>query len=254
MLVSCIILIAFLPNSGILKASASYYGTNYIIAAIMLHKYPNQQQLVTMYRHYLDSHDYVFGAYADRLYADLLPGVKVATWDSLAAIQQNAPTIKTKYGIPVIGFDLEQSLSPSRDLNNPVAVMQKASLIAHSYGLKFMAMPGYPLINANYASKIARYADSYVIQATCMAGYTPRYQSDVTQISHALRAAHPGIMILGGLSLHIASVNAIEECFNSVAYPYGTNAVDGVWPFYGLESNQVTLVNDFLSWFNYYYG
>jgi hypothetical protein len=223
-----------------------------IIGIVMRKDYPNQQALVNMFLQYLDPNDYVFGAYGDAKYAGLLPGIKVVTWTSLAAIQSNAPnfpTLKSKYGVSVIGYDLEQALSPASDLNNPVGSMQKASQIVHSYGMKFLATPGYPFINPTFASQVSPYSDSYIIQATCLDGNSNRYHNAVTGISNAIKTANPYTIILSGLSLGQASVTGMEQCWSLVA-----PNVHGVWVWYTTASDQVNLLNQFFSWFHHYYG
>ncbi len=88
---------------------------------------------------------------------------------SLAAIKKYAPVAKEN-GFGFIAYDLEDGSSPSSEVSNPVTSFKNAASIAHSYGLKLIATPGYPILT-NYATQFARYVDGVHMQ-------TQRLQND----------------------------------------------------------------------------
>jgi hypothetical protein len=217
-----------------------------IIGALLRANYPNQQSLVDMYKKYLDSSDYIFGASGDLKNANLLPGSKVGTWNSLADIQTNAPTLKSK-GITILGYDLEKALSPSSDLSNPVGSMKSAADIAHKYGLLFAAVPGYPFVTPSYASQFASYANIFVIQAqgweTTHSG-SQSCQQKIGDISNAIRSANVNTIVIAQLSTTTGTISDMEKCTFFIS-----NMISGVEANYGLTSDQVTLLDQFFASF-----
>ena len=217
------------------------------IGALLRANYPNQQALVNMFKKYLDSNDYIFGANGDLQNANLLPGSKIGTWTSLAKIQANAPTLKSK-GITILGYDLEQALSPPSELSNPVGSMKSASDTAHKYGLLFVAIPGYPFVTPSYASQFAPFADIFVIQAQ---GWESTHigaqscQQRIGDMSNAIRAANPNTVIIIQLSTmaSLGTVSDMEQCTSAIS-----NMIDGVEANYGLTSDQVILLDQYYNW------
>jgi hypothetical protein len=217
------------------------------IGALLRANYPDQQALVDMFKKYLNSGDYIFQAAGNLQNANLLPGQKVGAWDNLAQIEKNAPTLKSK-GITILGYDLEQALSPDSELANPVGSMKSASDTAHKYGLLFVAIPGYPFVTPSYASKFAPYADIFVIQAQ---GWESTHigaqscQQRIGDMSNAIRAANPDTVIIVQLSTiaSLGTVNDMEQCTSAIS-----NMIDGVEANYGLTSDQVTLLDRYYNW------
>jgi hypothetical protein len=62
-----------------------------------------------MYKQYLNTHEYIFGALSDKQIASLLPGTRIASFDSLAGIQSGVSTLKSN-GIAVLGYGLEKAI------------------------------------------------------------------------------------------------------------------------------------------------
>ncbi len=216
------------------------------IAALLRANFPDQQGLVNMYKKYLDSNDYVFGARGDLRNANLLPGLKEGAWNSLAQVNANAPTLKS-FGIPILGYDLEQALSPPSDLSNPVGSMKSASSTAHKYGLIFVAIPGSPFVTPSYASQFAPNADIFVIQAQ---GFEATHngsqscQQKIGDLSNAIRFANPHTVIITQLSTTTGTVNDMERCTSAIS-----NMINGVEANYGLTSDQVSLLDQYYGWF-----
>ena len=90
---------------------------------------------------------------------------------SLASIQKYASVARAN-GFGFVAYDLENGLSPSSEVSNPVLAFQQARMIASANGLKLMAAPGYPILS-QYGTQIAKYIDIFHMQ-------TQRMQDDDT--------------------------------------------------------------------------
>jgi hypothetical protein len=209
--------------------------------------FPDQQGLANMYKQYLNSNDYVFGALSDKQIADLLPGTKIASFASLAGIQSGASNLRSN-GIAVIGYDLEKALSPASDMSNPLTAIKSASNIAHQNGLTFMLLAGFPFVDATDASKFAPYVDIYNIQAQGSEKSPTRYQMIVSGISDAVKAANPKAIVITQVALTQGTVNDMEQSFSLVA-----KDVNGILVHYGLTPDQLPMLNQFYNWFQQNY-
>jgi hypothetical protein len=216
--------------------------------------FENQEELINAYKPYLRAGDYISTISisppdpAQNL--EQLPfsndKMKGVTYFSLDEIRNNVQSLKQR-GVSFIGYDLESEGSPPTDLSDPVASMRDASKVVHQYGLKFLAVPGYPFDTNTYVSQFAPYADIYVIQAQGNESQPSMYKSNVVGAINALRAANPNARVITELSTNTGTLSDMKKSFSMVA-----QNVDGVsvWP----ESVKgLSKVKKFLEWYNAIY-
>jgi hypothetical protein len=216
--------------------------------------FENQEELINAYKPYLRAGDYISTISisppdpAQNL--EQLPfsndKMKGVTYFSLDEIRNNVQSLKQR-GVSFIGYDLESEGSPPTDLSDPVASMRDAFKVVHQYGLKLLAVPGYPFDTNTYVNQFAPYADIYVIQAQGNESQPSMYKSNVVGAINALRAANPNARIITELSTNTGTLSDMKKSFSMVA-----QNVDGVtvWP----ESVKgLSKVKKFLEWYNAIY-
>ena len=222
--------------------------------AFMRTTFENQEELINAYKPYLRAGDYISTISisppdpAQNL--EQLPfsndKMKGVTYFSLDEIRNNVQSLKQR-GVSFIGYDLESEGSPPTDLSDPVASMRDAFKVVHQYGLKLLAVPGYPFDTNTYVNQFAPYADIYVIQAQGNESQPSMYKSNVVGAINALRAANPNARIITELSTNTGTLSDMKKSFSMVA-----QNVDGVtvWP----ESVKgLSKVKKFLEWYNAIY-
>jgi hypothetical protein len=134
---------------------------------------------------------------------------------SLSAIRQYAPTIKSNGGCQV-GYDFENSKTPSSELADPVGSMTTAAKIAHNNGLKLMVDAGRAY-TTKYAAQFAKVADVYNIQAQALESTPSSYISYVKSETSIIKTAHPGMPVIAETSTARGTVSQMEQCFAGVA-------------------------------------
>jgi hypothetical protein len=216
-----------------------------VILAIMRSNYPDQNQLVSLYKPYLHSSDYVMTKpnYRNWDYALKLNGMKGVDYFSLADINTNAEKIKQKGGT-FIGYDLEKQYSAPSDMANPKDAMTQASKTAHKYGLKLLAIPSHKLTDIYYAT-FAPLADIYGLQAQAYQPDPTQYKAYVSGIVPKLKSAHPGMPVITEVSTNQGTVSNMKKAFSSVA-----DIVDGVTIWYSNTPADLSKVDQFLRWFD----
>jgi hypothetical protein len=222
--------------------------------AFMRTTFENQEELINAYKPYLRAGDYIStisilppnaAQNLEQLHFsnDKMKGV---TYFSLDEIRNNVQSLKQR-GVSFIGYDLESEGSPPTDLSDPVASMRDASKVIHQYGLKFLAVPGYPFDTNTYVSRFAPYADIYVIQAQGNESEPSMYKSNVVGAINALHAANPNARVITELSTNTGTLSDMKKSFSMVA-----QNVDGVtvWPE---TLKDLSKVKKFLEWYNAIY-
>jgi uncharacterized membrane protein YwzB len=213
--------------------------------------FENQEEIFNTYKPYLRAGDYIstisISPPNPAQNVGQLPfsndKMKGVTYFSLDEIKNNIKSLKQK-GVSFVGYDLESEGSPATDLSHPVASMRDASKVVHQYGLKFLAIPGYPFDTYTYVSQFAPYADIYIIQAQSNESQPSIYKSYVIGAINALRAANPNARIITELSTNTGTLSEMKQSFSVIA-----QNVDGVtvWP----ESvKSLSKVKKFLEWYN----
>ena len=168
---------------------------------------------------------------------------RVLSLTSLDAIRQALAR-----GVPPdvrsILYDVEAwSLTPIAEQANPLGSIATAARLVHRAGLRFIAAPGVDLMGRlhpgqgpYYRSYVAtRFggaasdaADVFLVQAQTYQNDPPTYGTFVRQVAAQARAAHPGVLVLAGLSTgpHGQPTTA-DTMLAAVAATGG--AVDGYW-------------------------
>jgi len=168
---------------------------------------------------------------------------RVLSLTSLDAIRQALAR-----GVPPdvrsILYDLEAwSFTPIAEQADPLGSIATAARLVHSKGLRFIAAPGVDLMGRlhpgqgpYYRSYVAtRFggvasdsADVFVVQAQTYQNDPTTYGDFVRQVAAQAHAAHPGVLVLAGLSTgpHGQPTTA-DAMLAAVAATDG--AVDGYW-------------------------
>jgi hypothetical protein len=148
-----------------------------------------------------------------------LPGgrknLHVVSFTSLDAIRQALAR-----GLPSdvrgILYDIEAwPLTPAAEQANPVGSIATAAQLVHGAGLRFIAAPAVDLmgtlhpgqgpynriyVTSKFGGETAAPADVFVVQAQTYQNDTATYGAFVRQVAAQARAAHPGVIVLAGLS------------------------------------------------------
>ncbi len=111
------------------------------LALLLRSTNPDQQRLVDMYSDDLSESDYVvtFLGASNIDYALQLPGKTVATYVSIPDIRNQIPSLIGK--VEYIAYDLEHSLSPTSETNDPVQSINDACDLVRANGFKCMITP-----------------------------------------------------------------------------------------------------------------
>jgi hypothetical protein len=244
------------------SGAANGTGTGPIIAFFMRPPriYPDQMGLVNLYKQYITPNDYVITFTKSNLrYVDMLPGIKVFGFNSLAAIQARAQSLSGS-GISVIAFDIEQgNYTVNTDLADPVGAICTAARIVHQYGFKLMANPGSGSNIPSIVGGMARCSDIILFQAQGHQRSPEAYRSFVAPNIKAIRIANPNIPIIIQVSFMnksaydpnpLAMVQRVQLAYASVA-----NDVNGVGVFYSTNPpGQLTMMNQFFDWLDHQYS
>jgi hypothetical protein len=220
-------------------STASTFGK--FLVAIMRSDYPRQSELVSLYKPYVTSSDYIMThPNAKNLgYAFQLPGIKGVEYFSLSDIRANAASLKSK-GVNFISYDIENNLSPDIDTANPVASVRTASSVVHSAGMKFMVAPSRSLA-LKYASQFASVADMFNPQGQGLQSTPDAYADYYKKITSQIRSANGNIKIIAELSTSRGNLWSMERSFSLVA-----NLVDGVTSWYANDG--LNQLNAFLTY------
>jgi hypothetical protein len=140
------------------------------------------------------------------------------------------------HGLKALGADVEKwGFTPLWQQQHPVRAIRAICRIAHAAGEQCIAAPALDLFGGDparylawHVTRAARYADVWEIQAQSKELNVPVYQAFVHAAARQARAAHPGIIVLAGLttSSRIGQVTGwrLWQAFRSVR-PY----VGGYW-------------------------
>ena len=140
---------------------------------------------------------------------------RVLSFTSLEAIRQALAR-----GVPSdvrdILYDVEAwSMTPIAEQADPVGSIATAARLVHSAGLRFIAAPGVDLMGTlhpgqgpynrayvatQFGGVASDSADVFVVQAQTYQNDTATYGDFVRQVAAQVRAAHPGVVVLAGLS------------------------------------------------------
>jgi hypothetical protein len=210
------------------------------LVVVLRAPYPDQQKLVDMYKPYLKSSDYVVTFLGARNLdsAEKLPGFKVAAFASVSDVKDAITLYKDR--IDYIGYDIENSLSPQSDLDDPVLAVKTASEALHNNGMKLVLAPSGKLTDI-YGEQFAQYVDVYNLQYQAYQTDPAIYKSKVISMAEKLRKANPSIVVITQVSTLRGSVQNMQETFYSVK-----DNVDGVTMFYGLTEGNFTAITEFL--------
>jgi hypothetical protein len=140
------------------------------------------------------------------------------------------------HGLKALGADVEKwSFTPLWQQQHPVRAIRSVCRIAHMAGEQCIAAPALDLFGGDPArylasgvTRAARYADVWEIQAQSKELNVPVYQAFVHAAARQARHAHPGIVVLAGLttSSRVGNVTGwkLWQAFTAVR-PY----VGGYW-------------------------
>jgi hypothetical protein len=126
--------------------------------------------------------------------------------------QLRSGTVAVMYAPQHSGF-----ATPQDEQLHPDTYTQRAAKVAHSHGVLLVAAPAVNLVAARapktparslynqfikqrIAPQMARFADSYAIQADGLATHRSSYARFVQDVSLQAAAAHPGVELLTGIS------------------------------------------------------
>ena len=168
---------------------------------------------------------------------------RVLSLPSLDAIRQ-----ALAQGVPPdvrsILYDVEAwALTPIAEQADPIGSIATAARLVHSAGLRFIAAPGVDLMGrlhpgqgpfyrsyvaTRFGGAASDSADIFVVQAQTYQNDPGTYGTFVRQVAAQARAAHPGVVVLAGLSTgpHGQPTTA-GAMLAAVAATGGT--VDGYW-------------------------
>jgi hypothetical protein len=167
----------------------------------------------------------------------------VMSFTSLDAIRQ-----ALAQGLPSdvrgILYDIEAwSLTPPAEQANPVGSIATAAGLVHGAGLRFIAAPGVDLMGRLYPGQgpynrayvatrfggdAAAPADVFVVQAQTYQNDTATYGAFVRQVAAQARAAHPGVIVLAGLSTGPHGEPTTADALQA-AVAATNGAADGYW-------------------------
>ncbi len=142
-------------------------------------------------------------------------------------------------------LDLEDwPLTPVVEQKDPAGFESEASSLAHAHHLLFIATPAVDLVRVlgrnpgetaqeaylrlDIAGTAALHADAIDIQAQALEQNLPLFTSFVREAASQARAAHPGVIVLAGISTNHSGVRASPDQLLAAVQatrPY----VDGYW-------------------------
>jgi hypothetical protein len=139
----------------------------------------------------------------------------VASFASIDAIRQ-AIARGLASDVRAILYDIEAwPMTPAAEQADPVGSITTAAGLVHGAGLRFIAAPAVDLMGTlhpgqgpyneiyvatQFGRNSAASADVFVVQAQSYQNDTATYGDFVRQVAAQARAAHPGVLVLAGLS------------------------------------------------------
>ena len=189
-----------------------------------------------------------------RVYEILRPGQQplaqvtakpVVTFASGTALENAVTAGQLPAGTYGVLYDPEAwSFTPVTEQRNPVQAATRAAAVAHSRGLRLIVAPALNLtkvlrptsreprwrefLNLNLVGQLARIADVVELQAQSLERDTATYTAFVRSASLQASAAHPGIMVLAGLSTNPPDA-PVDSRHLTQAIQATQSLVDGYW-------------------------
>jgi|GEM_PF-2640173 len=182
--------------------------------------------------------------------AQSLAGDEGVTFTDKQNLVDNVQLVKD-LGFEFVEFNIEPGLSPSSDTADVVGALRAAADAAHSVGLEFRAIPSKSY-TTNYGVEIAPFVDYYHVQAQSLQVDPDAYEAYVKDIVIDLRATNPELVITTQVSTQqgaapgMDKLETMKEAFRRVA-----DDVNGLTVWFGRDD--ITILSDFVEWFNLTY-
>jgi hypothetical protein len=200
-------------------------------------------------RHFFDSpRTFVVGASAPTLrLLGLGAAVPTASFSSETALASAINRHQLRSGTLAVLYAPQhsRSLTPQGEQLHPDEYTQRAARLAHAHGLLLVAAPAANLVAARaprtparafysqfvklrIAVGVARYADSYAIQADGLETHRSAYLGFVQGVVLEAAISHPGVELLTGVSgSSLRRGQVAQALLNAVLAP--GNIVSGYW-------------------------
>lgn len=172
--------------------------------------------------------------------------LKGSQYFSLSDIKTNAPKIKADGGT-YVGYDFENSNTPSSELANPVQSFKTANQIATANGLQLFCSPGKSYAK-NIVSQVAQYCAIWNGQGQGGEVNTSSYILYIQSQASKARAANPNIKVIAELS---ANVNGVTLSILEYDFSHVAQYVDGNKLWFG--GSTTNTLQQYLTWFNSHY-
>jgi len=235
------------------------------ILALVRGEFPDKPALIALYNQYTVSDGVANCAgdigvsfpgrsaldWVDQLQGIESPGGKQTAYFSLQGIADNIGIDRAR-GVEWIFYDLEGGLSPSQEVNDPINAINTAAQIVHQAGLKF----AFTVVNVG---RHPREIIPFVV--TNAEGYNPQGQSFFAQGCNAYASAVGEVIVLakqhnpsllvwaqGSLRWDVATNQQCIQMLETYLQQRGYT-LDGVTLFYGTDTAQLPLLNQFYRWY-----
>jgi hypothetical protein len=198
--------------------------------------------------HFFDSpRTFVVGASGPTLRRLGLAAIPTASFTSEAALAKAINHHQLRSGTVAVMYAPQHSrfATPQSEQLHPDAYTQRAARVAHSHGVLLVAAPAVNLAAARapktkasgfynqflkqrIAAQMARFADSYAIQADGLATHRASYVRFVQGVALQAAMAHPGVELLTGVSGTALSKKQSANLLLNAVLAAG-NAISAYW-------------------------
>jgi Cellulase (glycosyl hydrolase family 5) len=198
--------------------------------------------------HFFDSpRTFVVGASAPTLRRLGLAAIPTASFTSESALAKAINRHQLRSGTGAVMYAPQHSrfATPRAEQLHPDTYTQRAARVAHSHGVLLVAAPAANLVAARapktpaggfynqflkqrIAPQMARYADSYAIQADGLATHRSSYVKFVQAVALQAAGAHPAVELLTGVSGSALSKKQSANLLLNAVLAVG-NAVSAYW-------------------------
>jgi endoglucanase len=198
--------------------------------------------------HFFDSpRTFVVGASAPTLRRLGLAAIPTASFTSESALAKAINRHQLRSGTVAVMYAPQHSkfATPRAEQLHPDTYTLRAARVAHSHGVLLVAAPAVNLVAARapktkasaffneflklrIAPQMARYADSFAIQADGLATHRSAYVQFVQTVAFQAAAAHPGVELLTGVSGSALSKKQPAKLLLNAVLAIG-NAVSAYW-------------------------
>lgn len=215
---------------------------SYSLILLLRDKYPFKEELIDVYKKYLENNDYVivFPGINSLNYITDLKGFKGTTFFSINDIRSSITLLQNN--VNYITYNIEHNLSPNDEIYDPVNSVKLVSDIVHKHNIKLILTPSGRLTEL-YAKEFAKYTDVYVLQYQALQSTPEEYERYVKNIVKEIRDSNPNVKVIAQVSTLRGDMKSMIDSFNRVK-----EVIDGITIFYGLDKEEISKLDKFLSY------